>query len=77
MCVPIYRRDRRSRIQLIIANLSLVAGLILWVFVRPSFAEPHAWLDAACGLFMGISIAGNLFAARRCAGKPFSLNGSE
>ena len=63
MCVPIHQRDPKTRRQFFIANLSLVIGLSLWVFVRPSLGAPHDWLDAICGLFMGISIGGNLMAA--------------
>lgn len=69
MCAPYRKRDPRTRRQMAIANLSLAIGLILWVFVRPSLAAPHLWIDAICGMFMGISIGGNLMLvlrARRC-----------
>jgi hypothetical protein len=64
MCIPIYRRDRKSKTLYLIANLSLAAGLILWAFVRPSLDAPHAWLDAVCGLLMGFCIATNLLLMR-------------
>jgi hypothetical protein len=60
--------DPRRRVLRVMGNLSLAAGLIWWNFARP--AGPYKnWLDAACGLLMGISIGANLFAlrgARRC-----------
>jgi hypothetical protein len=34
-----------------------------WVF-RESIPANHAWLDAFCGFFMGLSIAINLFCLR-------------
>ncbi|MGA2569317.1 MAG: hypothetical protein ABSF23_02245 [Terracidiphilus sp.] len=69
MCAPIHEQDPKTRRMRVIGNLSLAVGLILWVFVRPSMTAPHAWLDAFCGFFMGLSITINLFclrAARRC-----------
>ena len=50
------------------ANLSLVLGLVPWVF-RESIHFHHDWLDAFCGFFMGLSITINLCclrAARSC-----------
>jgi hypothetical protein len=72
MCVPIRQRDARTRFLLLIGNLSLAIGIILWTFVRPSIAAGHAWLDGLCGLLIGFSIAVNLGAlvrARRCGGQ--------
>jgi uncharacterized membrane protein len=69
MCAPIYKRDPRIRFLFVIANLSLVIGLVLWAFVRPALAAPHWWIDGLTGLFMGMSISvnlGSLICARRC-----------
>jgi hypothetical protein len=70
MCVPYHHRDPRSRVIMIAANLSLVAGVLLLDFARHHTGSAHGWLDALTGLLMGFSIAANFFAsrrARRCA----------
>ena len=72
MCVPIRQRDPRTRFLFVIANLALVAGLLLWNFSCRSSSPAPAWIDGLTGLFMGISIAVNLGAlicARRSAQK--------
>lgn len=65
----LYRHlDPKHRRLLQLANLSLVLGLLPWVF-RESIHFNHDWLDAFCGFFLGLSIAINLLcqrAARRC-----------
>jgi len=69
MCAPIYRRDRRARFIYVIANVSLVAGLLLLNFGRSVTSAAHPWIDGFGGLFMGLSIGANLFVvlcARRC-----------
>lgn len=69
MCIPIHHLNRRGKTLYRATNLSLVVGLILWAFVRPSLAAPHGWLDAVCGLLMGFYIGANLLlmrGARRC-----------
>jgi len=71
MRIPIYRRDPKSRVLFVIANLALAVGLILWAFVRPALAASHAWLDAVCGLLMGFYVTVNLMLMRgagRCEG---------
>lgn len=68
MCVPYRNRDPRTRSMMFVANLSLVLGLVPWIF-RESIHLNHNWLDAFCGFFLGLSITINLFclrAARRC-----------
>jgi len=70
MCVPIYRRDPKTRLTFVIANLSLAGGLILWAFVRPLLAPPHAWLDGLYGMLLGFSVTVNIctiIRGRRCA----------
>ena len=66
---PLYRRlDPKHRRLFQIANLSLVLGLVPWIF-RDSITFNHNWLDAFCGFFIGLSITINLCclrAARRC-----------
>lgn len=77
MCVPIGQRDSRARLMMVIGNLSLVAGLLIWNFVRHSTAATHfsatqSWIDGLGGLFLGISIGVNLAALlrqRRCGGR--------
>ena len=70
MCVPTGQRDPRSRWMMVIGNLSLVAGLLIWSFARHSTAATHfsatqAWIDGLGGLFLGISIGANLAALMR------------
>jgi hypothetical protein len=50
---------------MMIGNFMLVAGLIFWIFVRPAHAARHDWLDALCGLLLGVSTGVNLLAVRR------------
>lgn len=55
--------DPRRRRLMVLANLSLVAGLLWWNFARP--AGPYKnWLDAVCGLLLGFSIGVNLLVLR-------------
>jgi len=65
MCIPMHRSAPRTRAILIAANLSLVAGVLLLDLARRRTGPTHGWLDALTGLFMGFSIAANLFASRR------------
>jgi hypothetical protein len=54
---------------MVIGNLCLVAGLLLWNFAHPTSQIEKNVMHAVTGLLMGISIAINLFAlrfARRC-----------
>jgi zinc transporter ZupT len=54
---------------MVLANLSLVAGLLLWVFVHPAGQIQRNWLDAVCGFLLGVSIAVNLlnlWSSSRC-----------
>ncbi len=62
------RLDQKHRRLFRIANVALLLGLVPWVF-RESIAVNHAWLDAWCGFFMGLSVTINLVclrAARSC-----------
>jgi hypothetical protein len=68
MCIPMHRRDPRSRVLMIAANLSLVAGVLLLDLARHRTGPTPGWLDALTGLFMGFSIAVNLVAARHARG---------
>jgi hypothetical protein len=70
MCLPYRQRDPRTRVLMIAANLSLVAGVLLLDLARHQPSPTPGWLDALTGFFMGFSIAANLFvarSARRCA----------
>jgi hypothetical protein len=66
---PLHRHlDSKRRRLFQIANLSLVLGLVPWIF-RDSIHVNHNWFDAFCGFFMGLSITINLFclrSARHC-----------
>jgi hypothetical protein len=65
MCAPYCHRDPRTRLMMVIANFSLVAGVLLLDLARHLPRPTPGWLDALTGLFFGLSIAANLFAARR------------
>lgn len=65
MCVPIRRRDPRTRAMMAIGNFSLAAGVLAWNFTRHTGNAPHAWLDGITGLFFGLSIGINLWVIRR------------
>jgi hypothetical protein len=67
MCIPVHRRRRRSRVILIAANLSLVVGILLLDLARHRPSPTPGWLDALTGLFMGFSVAANLFASRHAS----------
>jgi hypothetical protein len=69
MCIPIQQLDPKTRRMRAIANVSLIIGLLLWVFVHPSGPFERNWLHAACGFLLGLSITISLFglrSARRC-----------
>ena len=69
MYFPNRNLNPRDRKILQIGNLSLVAGLLLWMFVHPTGQFEKNWLHAAYGFLLGLSIAINLFGlkfARRC-----------
>lgn len=69
MCVPIQQLDPKTRRLRAIANVSLVIGLLLWIFVHPTGQFERNWLHAVCGFLLGMSITINLFglrSARRC-----------
>jgi hypothetical protein len=54
---------------MVMGNVSLVVGLLLWNFVHPSNSAERNWLHGVCGVMLGASIGINLFAlrlARRC-----------
>ncbi|MGP8271811.1 MAG: hypothetical protein ACLQLH_17240 [Terracidiphilus sp.] len=69
MCIPNRLLDKKTRRFMALANISLVIGLSLWLFVHPSGQLGRDWLHAACGFLLGFSITVNLYglwAARRC-----------
>jgi zinc transporter ZupT len=45
---------------MVLANLSLAVGLLLFVFVHPAGQVERNWLHAVCGFLLGVSIAVNL-----------------
>jgi hypothetical protein len=62
-------QDPRSRWFRVVANLALVAGLLLWNFASKTSRASHIWIDAGTGLLMGLSIGMNLMLVlrmRRC-----------
>jgi len=68
MCIPARRLDPKTRRSLVLGNLCLAAGLLLWSF-HASIPIQQTWLHGVCGLLLGISIGVNLSAvrcARRC-----------
>ena len=68
MCVPYSQRAPRTRRQRFVANLTLVAGLLLWSFVLTSNLAPHPWrpwITVLTGLLLSISIGVNSEAHHR------------
>jgi hypothetical protein len=53
--------DRKSRLLTGIANFSLAAGLILWVFVHPANQTTDSLRHFFAGLLLGLSVTINLF----------------
>jgi hypothetical protein len=71
MRIPSRRLDPKARRSMVLGNLCLVIGLLLWNF-RSHFQVQRIWLDGVCGLLLGISIVVNLSAvrsSRRCREK--------
>lgn len=69
MCIPIHQLDSKTRRRMALGNISLVIGLLLWLFVHPSGQIERNWVQGLSGLLLGISIGINLFGlrlARRC-----------
>jgi len=66
---PLYRRlDQKHRRLFAFANAALVLGLLPWIF-REYISINRDWLDALCGIFLGLNVTINIFclrAARRC-----------
>ncbi len=63
MCIPVQPLDRKGRLLLFIANISLVIGLLLWNFreyVWASNPVARDLLHAVCGFLLGLSITINL-----------------
>jgi hypothetical protein len=72
MGIPNRQLDPKTRRLLAIGNMSLVVGLLLWLFVHPSGQIEKNWLHAVCGFLLGLSVTINLMGlvfARRCREK--------
>jgi hypothetical protein len=59
MCWIDSKDSRKLRWMHALACASLAAGLMLRLFVHSTGAIPHAVLDFAVGMLLGVSIAGN------------------
>jgi len=71
MCNSYRELSRRNRILFLIANISLVMGLLLWNFKEPIYGShpgSRVWVDAVAGFLLGLSITINLFGLRRARG---------
>ncbi|MGA2632933.1 MAG: hypothetical protein ABSF16_01750, partial [Terracidiphilus sp.] len=60
MCIPNRLLDKKTRRLMSLANISLVIGLLLWLFIHPAAQMEQNWLHAACGFLLGFSITVNL-----------------
>jgi len=72
MCIADRQLDPKTRRRMIIGNLSLILGILLWNSVRWNWIHPSSqiernYLDGVCGLLLGISIGINLFVLRHCS----------
>lgn len=69
MCIPNRQLNPKARRLLAIGNISLVIGLLLWLFAHPSGQNERNCLHAVCGFLLGLSVTINLFGlwfGRRC-----------
>jgi hypothetical protein len=69
MWMRIRQLDAKTRRWLAKGNISLIMGLLLWMFIHPHGQTAKDWLDGVCGFLLGLSIAINLLGlwkARRC-----------
>jgi hypothetical protein len=74
MCMSYRQLDPKTRRRMVIANLSLILGIMLWNAVRWNWIHASSqfeqnWLDAIRGLLFGLYIAIMLltmWGARRC-----------
>lgn len=69
MCITNSRLDRKSRRLKVIANLSFVIGLLLWLFVHPAGQIERDWVHGMSGFLLGLYITMNLLgfgSAGRC-----------
>jgi hypothetical protein len=57
--------DPKTRRWMALGNISLVIGLLLWMFVHPAGQTAKDWHDGVCGFLLGLSITINLFGLRR------------
>ncbi len=60
MCIPNRLLDKKTRRMKALANISLVMGLLLWLFAHPSGQAEHNCLHAVCGFLLGFSVTVNL-----------------
>jgi hypothetical protein len=75
MCISNRQLDPKTRRRMVIANLALILGILLWNSVRWNWVHPSSqfvqnWLDAFTGFCFGLYITIMLFGmrrARRCA----------
>lgn len=69
MFIRIRKFDPKARGRMALANISLVFGLLLWLFVHPAGQVERDWLHAICGFLLGVSIVVNLltfWSSKRC-----------
>jgi hypothetical protein len=69
MSIQIRQLDPRARRRMLLANVSLVIGLLLWLFVHPASPIEKNWLHVICGFLLGLSITVNLlnvWSSSRC-----------
>jgi hypothetical protein len=70
MYFPNRNLNPRDRVIFQIGNFSLVAGLLLWMFVHPTSQIEKNWLEAVSGFLFGFYITVNLFVLRfGCRGR--------
>jgi hypothetical protein len=65
MCVPYRLLDPKSRFILGIGNFSLVAALLLRLFVHPSSSIGEDWFDGVSGFLLAFYITINFAILRR------------
>ncbi|MGD0940722.1 MAG: hypothetical protein ABR905_13540 [Terracidiphilus sp.] len=70
MSIRFRQLDPKARGRMLLANISLTIGLVLWLFVHPASQVERNWFHGISGFLLGVSITINLLNLRsssRCS----------
>ena len=57
--------DPKMRSKMALASISLIIGLLLWLFVHPTGQIEQNWLHAVCGFLLGVWMGGRSLSSQR------------